>query len=77
MSSQGSRPHETHDTMAKVLQAQRRDPDGGISNRGDIGAAKQARGKQAYLKGGVGAAVGSSSVTADSSGPALGRIVVR
>ena len=51
MSSQRSREHVTHESMAKVHQARWGDLDKGISDRGDIGAAKQARGKQAYLKG--------------------------
>ena len=64
MSSQKSRPHETHATMAKILLSQRSGIDENIFTRNDIGAARQAQGRQAYLKG-MATAGGSIIVGAD------------
>lgn len=56
MSSQKSRPHETHETMAKVHQARWRGPDKDIFDRGDIGAARQVQGMEKHLSKSVGTA---------------------
>lgn len=53
MSSQRSRAHVTHETMAKVL----------LSQRKDIGAARQAQGREKYFGEDTGVRVDSSAAT--------------